>query len=72
MHHHLRPIDSAERKPVEEVGGEAAARVGDEVTVDEGRAANRAIEVEVVEPSVEAALVEHVAAVEHTDLVPIP
>ena len=37
-----------------------------------GGAAERAIEVEVVEPGVEAVLVEHVAALEHADLLPIP
>lgn len=56
---------------MDDVGTDTAARAGNALFLEEGRAAERAIEVEVVEPAVEAVLVEDVAAVEHADLVAV-
>lgn len=50
------------REAVEQVSGDAAARALDAVVGHDRRAAEGAVEVEVLEPGVEAVLVEHVAA----------
>lgn len=63
---------SRQREPRNELGTDAPLGKGHALVGDQRRPTERAVEVEVVQPAVEAAPMEHVAARKPSNLVPIP